>query len=57
MKKNKIQIYINGKKKLVSTDLKLISIINDLSLNNAFIAVEVNKEIIPKSEYKNTCNH
>ena len=53
MKKNKIQIYINGKKKLVSTDLKLISIINDLSLNNAFIAVEVNKEIIPKSEYKN----
>ena len=53
MKKNKIQIYINGKKEKVDIDCKLIDILKILSLKNKFIAIEVNKEVVPKSEYKN----
>ena len=52
MKKNKIQIYINGKKKLVNINLKLINILKDLSLKDKFIAIEINKVVIPKSQYK-----
>ena len=52
MKKNKIQIYINGKRKLVKINLKLINILKDLSLKDKFIAIEINKVVIPKSQYK-----
>ena len=52
MKKNKIQIYINGKKKLVSINLKLINILKDLSLKDKLVAIEINQEVIPKSNYK-----
>ena len=52
MKKNKIQIYINGKKKKIHSDLSLINILEEFSLKNKLIAVEINQEIIPKSNYK-----
>ena len=52
MKKNKIQIYINGKKKNIDTDSNLIDILAEYSLKNKLVAIEVNQEVIPKSKYK-----
>ena len=52
MKKNKIQIFINGKKKNISSNYNLINIIEEYSLKNKLIAVEINQEVIPKSNYK-----
>ena len=52
MKKNKIQIYINGKKKNINTNCNLISILEEYSLKNRLVAVEINQEVIPKSNYK-----
>lgn len=52
MKKNKIQIYINGKKKNINSNYYLINILEEYSLKNKLIAVEINKEVIPKSNYK-----
>jgi thiamine biosynthesis protein ThiS len=54
MKKNKIQIYINGKTKIVGINNSLYSILKKLTIKNKFIAVELNAEVIPKSQYKNT---
>ena len=52
MKKNKIQIYINGKKKNINSNCNLINILEKYSLKNKLIAVEINQEVIPKSSYK-----
>ena len=52
MKKNKIQIYINGKKKNINSNCNLIDILNEYSLINKLVAVEINQEVIPKSKYK-----
>ena len=47
----KITIYINGKKKLVNTDCCLLDILEEFNVKSNFIAIEVNKEVIPKSKY------
>ena len=52
MKKNKIQIYINGKKKNIDIDSNLIDILAEYSLKNKLVAIEINQEVIPKSSYK-----
>ena len=52
MKKNKIQIYINGKKKNINSNCNLINIIEEYSLKNQLIAIEINQEVVPKSSYK-----
>ena len=52
MKKNKIQIYINGKKKTINISYSLIDILKEYSLENKLIAIEINQEVIPKSNYK-----
>ena len=52
MKKNKIQIYINGKKKNINSNCYLINIIEEYSLKNKLVAIEINQEVIPKSKYK-----
>ena len=52
MKKNKIQIYINGKKKYIKNNCNLINILEEYSLKNKLVAVEINQEVIPKSRYK-----
>ena len=52
MKKNKIQIYINGKKKNINRNCNLIDILKEYSLINKLVAVEINQEVIPKSRYK-----
>ena len=52
MKKNKIQIYINGKKKNININCNLVDILEEYSLKNKLVAVEIKKEVIPKSNYK-----
>ena len=52
MKKNEIQIYINGKKKNINSNYNLINILEEYSLNNKLVAIEINQEVIPKSNYK-----
>ena len=52
MKKNKIQIYINGKKKNINSNYNLINLLEEYSLKNRLIAIEINQEVIPKSNYK-----
>ena len=52
MKKNKIQIHINGKKKNINSNYNLINILEEYSLKDKMLAVEINQEVIPKSNYK-----
>ena len=52
MKKNKIQIYINVKKKNINSNCNVIDILKEYSLINKLVAVEINQEVIPKSNYK-----
>ena len=52
MKKNKIQIYINGKKKNINIDYYLIDILQEYCLKNKSVAIEINQEVVPKSKYK-----
>ena len=52
MKKNKIQIYINGKKKNINIDYYLIDILQEYCLKNKSMAIEINQEVVPKSKYK-----
>ncbi len=52
MKKNKIQIYINGKKKNINSNFNLINILEEYSLKDKLVAIEINQEVIPKSNYK-----
>tara|TARA_B100000902_G_C26663131_1_gene599377 strand:+ start:33 stop:248 length:216 start_codon:yes stop_codon:yes gene_type:complete len=51
MNSNKIQIYINGKKKLVNNNKNLLELLKSTNINGNFFAVELNKEVIPKSLY------
>ena len=52
MKKKKIQIYINGKKKNINVNDNLNNILEDFSIKNKLVAIELNKEVVPKSKYK-----
>ena len=52
MKKNKIQIYINGKKKNINVNDNLNNILEDFSIKNKLVAIELNEEVVPKSKYK-----
>ena len=47
----KITIYINGRKKLVNFDCSLLDILEEFNIKSSFIAIEVNKEVVPKSKY------
>ena len=53
MKNNKIEIYINGNKKIVNKNLNLKKILKEFLIKNQLFAVELNNEVIPKSQYKN----
>ena len=54
MTQKKIQVFINGKKKFFSSNNTLISLLNFLEIEENGIAIEVNRIVIPKSQYKNT---
>ena len=50
MTQKKIQVFINGKKKMCYEKNSLLKILKDLKLNNTGIAVEINYIVIPKSQ-------
>ena len=54
MKNNKISIYINGEKKFVDNDSNLLEILTSFKIRTEYIAIEINKKIISKGNYKNT---
>ena len=54
MTQNKIQVFINGKKKFFKENNNLFSLLNYLEVNKNGIAVEINQVVVPKSEYKKT---
>ena len=45
---NKIEIYINGKKTLVDTEIKLSKLVKDLKIPIKKVAIEINQRIINK---------
>ena len=52
MKNKKIQIYINEKKKNINVNDNLNNILEDFSIKNKLVAIELNEEVVPKSKYK-----
>ncbi|MFZ9963023.1 MAG: sulfur carrier protein ThiS [Burkholderiales bacterium] len=49
-----ILVQINGVEKVFATEVNLEWVIDSLSLQNKKIAVEINEQIIPRSEYTKT---
>jgi len=54
MSKKQITIYVNGEKKIIEDSQTIESFLKSLNLNKNNIAIEVNREIVNKSNYKNT---
>ena len=54
MKSKKIQIVINGEKKIIAGNQNLLCLLSILKLKSNSIAIEINKEVIPKSLYYKT---
>ena len=50
----KINVYINGEKKLISISSNLSDVLKNFEINTNKIAIEINQKVIPKSLYKNT---
>lgn len=46
-----MEIYINQKKKIIDEEISIDNLLLFFKIQNKYIAVEVNKVIIPKSEY------
>jgi thiamine biosynthesis protein ThiS len=46
-----ITIVLNGENKTISKDTNIDQLLKDLDLENVRLAVEINKEIIPRSDY------
>ena len=53
MSQNKIQVFINGKKKYFRKNNNLFSLLNFLQIEKNGIAIEINQSVVPKSQYKN----
>jgi thiamine biosynthesis protein ThiS len=53
MSQNKIQVFINGKKKYFSENNNLFSLLNFFKIEKNGIAIEINQIVVPKSQYKN----
>ena len=49
-----ISVQINGVEKVFAKEVNLEWVIDSLSLQNRKIAVEINEQIIPRSEYTKT---
>lgn len=50
----KINVYINGEKKLISISNNLSDVLKNFEINTNKIAIEINQKVIPRSLYKNT---
>lgn len=49
-----MKIRVNGREMEIDNGLILSELLNNLGISPKGIAVEINREIIPKSQYKNT---
>jgi thiamine biosynthesis protein ThiS len=47
-----MEIYLNGESKSVADNLTISNLIEDLSLENKRFAVEINLDIIPRSQFE-----
>ena len=54
MTQNKIQVLINGNKKLLEKNKNLIEVLKFLKITKNGIAIEINSAVVPKSQYINT---
>ena len=54
MTQNKIQVLINGNKKLLEKNKNLIEVLKFLKITKNDIAIEINSAVVPKSQYINT---
>jgi thiamine biosynthesis protein ThiS len=50
--KQKISIQLNGDPYVIEGDARLTSLIETLKMKPARIAVELNREVVPKAEYE-----
>ena len=48
-----IKIYINGKEKIISAETNILELLKELNLQPDRVAVEINKNVIPKQEFSN----
>ena len=48
-----MKVFINGQEKNCGTSLTLHSLLNELEQADKRVAVEVNGEIVPRSQFKN----
>ena len=48
-----IQITLNGEPFSVNSDARLIALIDGLKLKRGRVAVEINREIVPKAQWNN----
>jgi len=46
-----MQIYINGEAREISNDLSMSGLVDLLDLTGERVAVEVNEELVPRSEF------
>lgn len=46
-----ITILLNGKDKQIDSDISIEQLLTNLNLDNKRLAVEINQEIIPRSEF------
>ena len=53
MSQNKIQVFINGKRKYFRENNSLFSLLDFLKIEKNGIAIEINQTVVPKSQYKN----
>ena len=53
MSKKQITIHVNGKQNIIEGSQTIKSFLNNLNLNKNNIAIEVNREIVSKSNYEN----
>ncbi|MDM8566887.1 sulfur carrier protein ThiS [Candidatus Halobeggiatoa sp. HSG11] len=46
------EILLNGEPKQITNDLTVAALIKDLDLENKRLAVEINQEIVPRSQFE-----
>ena len=46
-----MNIFVNQKKIIISKESTIINILANLDIENKYLAVEINENILPKSEY------
>lgn len=50
-----MNILLNGESRQTVKDLNLTTLINDLALCDKRLAIEVNEEVVPRSQYAHFC--